>query len=55
MTKGKATKEKLYKRLAKEFEQKFGGLENQPLYEALTLEDLQKVANVLGWKIEEVV
>ena len=27
MTKGKATKEKLYKRLAKEFEQKNGGLE----------------------------
>ena len=46
MTKGKATKEKLYKRLAKEFEQKNGGLENQPLYEALTLEDLQEIAGI---------
>ena len=47
MAKGKITKEKLYKRLVKEFEQKTGGLENQPLYEALTLEDLQEIAGII--------
>ena len=51
MTKGKVTKEKLYKRLAKEFEQKIGGLENQPLYEALTLEDLQEIAGIIDKRL----
>lgn len=51
MTKGKATKERLYKRLAKEFEQKNGGLENQPLYEALTLEDLQEIAGIIDRRL----
>ena len=51
MTKGKATKEKLYKRLAKEFAQKNGGLENQPLYEVLTLEDLQEIAGIIDRRL----
>lgn len=51
MAKGKITKEKLYKRLVKEFEQKTGGLENQPLYEALTLEDLQEIASIIDKRL----
>ena len=49
--KGKVTKYELYKRLAKEFEQKAGELENQPLYEALTLEDLQKIASIIDKRL----
>lgn len=48
---GKVTKDKLYKRLAKEFEQKPGGLKNQPLYEALTLEDLQEIAGIIDRRL----
>lgn len=48
---GKVTKDKLYKRLAKEFEQKTGGLKNQPLYEALTLEDLQEIAGIIDRRL----
>lgn len=49
--KGKVTKDELYKRLAKKFEQKAGGLENQPLYEALTLEDLQEIAGIIDKRL----
>ena len=49
--KGKVTKDELYKRLAKEFEQKVGGLENQPLYKALTLEDLQEIAGIIDKRL----
>lgn len=47
----KVAKDKLYKRFVKEFEQKFGGLENQPLYKALTLEDLQKIAGIIDRRL----
>ena len=49
--KGKITKDELYKRLAKEFEQKAGELENQPLYKALTLEDLQEIAGIIDKRL----
>lgn len=49
--KGKVTKDELYKHLAKEFEQKAGGLENQPLYKALTLEDLQVIAGIIDKRL----
>lgn len=47
----KVAKDKLYKRLVKEFEQKFGGLENQSLYKALTLEDLQEIASIIDKRL----
>ena len=47
----KVAKDKLYKRLVKEFEQKFGGLENQSLYKALTLEDLQEIAGIIDKRL----
>lgn len=47
----KVAKDKLYKRLVKEFEQKFGGLENQKLYKALTLEDLQEIASIIDKRL----
>lgn len=47
----KVAKDKLYKRIVKEFEQKFGGLENQPLYKALTLEDLQEIAGIIDRRL----
>lgn len=47
----KVAKDKLYKRLVKEFEQKFGGLENQVLYKALTLEDLQTIASIVDKRL----
>ena len=47
----KVAKDKLYKRLVKEFEQKLGGLENQPLYKALTLEDLQEIAGIIDRRL----
>ena len=49
--KGKITKDELYKRLAKEFEQKGGGLENQPLYKALTLDDLKEIAGIIDKRL----
>ena len=47
----KVAKDKLYKRLVKEFEQKFGGLKNQTLYKALTLEDLQEIASIIDKRL----
>lgn len=47
----KVAKDKLYKRLVKEFDQQFGGLENQPLYKALTLEDLQEIAGIIDRRL----
>lgn len=47
----KVAKDKVYKRLVKEFEQKFGGLENQTLYKALTLEDLQEIAGIIDKRL----
>lgn len=49
--KGKIAKDELYKRLVKEFEQKNGGLEEQPLYKALTLEDLKKIAGIIDKRL----
>lgn len=37
--------------MQKKFEQKNGGLENQPLYEALTLEDLQEIASIIDKRL----
>ena len=47
----KVAKDKLYKRLVKEFDQQFGGLENQPLYKTLTLEDLQEIAGIIDRRL----
>lgn len=47
----KVAKDKLYKRLVKEFEQKLGGLENQVLYKALTLEDLQEITSIIDRRL----
>jgi hypothetical protein len=47
----KVAKDKLYKRLVKEFDQQFGGLENQPLYKSLTLEDLQEIAGIIDRRL----
>lgn len=47
----KVAKDKLYKRLVKEFKQQFGGLERQPLYKALTLEDLQEIASIIDRRL----
>lgn len=47
----KVAKDKLYKRLVKEFKEKLGGLENQSLYKALTLEDLQEIAGIIDKRL----
>ena len=47
----KVTKDKLYKRLSKEFEKKFGEFGNQPLYKALTLEDLKEIARIIDKRL----
>lgn len=47
----KVAKDKLYKRLVKEFEQKLGGLENQVLYKTLTLEDLQEITSIIDKRL----
>lgn len=49
----KVAKDKLYLKLSSEFSLALGGLQNQQLYEKLSLEDLQKIEQIVDKAIEE--
>ena len=49
----KVTKDKLYLKLSREFSLALGGLQNQQLYKKLSLEDLQKIEQIIDKAMEE--
>lgn len=49
----KVAKDKLYLKLSSEFSLALGGLQNQQLYKKLSLEDLQKIEQIIDKAMEE--
>lgn len=49
----KVAKDKLYLKLSSEFSLALGGLQNQQLYKKLSLEDLQKIEQIVDKAMEE--
>ena len=49
----KVAKDKLYLKLSREFSLALGGLQNQQLYKKLSLEDLQKIEQIIDKAMEE--
>lgn len=49
----KVAKDKLYLKLSSKFSLALGGLQNQKLYQKLSLEDLQKIEQIIDKAMEE--